>query len=95
MLVLSIPMQGRRKEILTYTATAKWLKPYRLVQKFNDCKRENIVCRAHMHTRHANTGGLGHDAPENFDLYYCIFMVLTSKIDLLPQKLYILAPSVI
>ena len=31
----------------------------------------------------------------NFDLYYCIFMVLTSKIDLLPQKLYILAPSVI
>ena len=35
--------QDRRKEILTYTAMAKWLKPYRLVQKLNDYKRENIV----------------------------------------------------
>ena len=55
--------QGRRKEIWTYTAMAKWLKPYRLMQKLNDYKRENIVCRArcraHMHTKHANTVGLG------------------------------------
>ena len=77
---LMCDIQGRRKEILTYTAMAKWLKPYRLMQKLNDYKRENIVCRAHMHTKHANTVGLhGGMMPQkilrNFDLYYCIFIV--------------------
>ena len=38
--------------------------------KFNEYKRENIVCRAHMHTKYANTGGLGHDAPENFEKFW-------------------------
>ena len=58
--------QGHRKEILTYTAMVNWLKPYRLVQKLNDYKKENIVCRAHMHTKYEVWR---HDAPENFEKF--------------------------
>lgn len=58
--------QGHRKENLTYTAMVKRLKPYRLMQKLKDYKGENIVCRVHMHAKHASTRGFGHDPLENF-----------------------------
>ena len=54
----------------------KWLKPYKLVQKLNDYKRKNIVCTAHMDTKYANTGGLGHDAPEKFEKFWPLLLHL-------------------
>ena len=86
-----ITYQGRRKEILTYTAMAKWLKPYRLMQKLNDYKREYCVQNTHAYKacQHCRSGDMmPQKILRNFDL-------INLYVALLPQKLYIIATSVI
>ena len=57
------------------------------LQKGEYCVQSTHAYKACQHWR---SGGM---MPEkmlrNFDFYYCIFMVLTSKISLLPQKLHL------
>ena len=87
-------MQGCRKEILTYTAMVKLAEAIQIgaetqrLQKGKYCVQSTHAYKACQHWRSGGT--MPQKFLRNFDLYYCIFMVLTSKIDLLPQKLYIL-----